>query len=340
MTATEASAPKAASKTEGDQGEEEEEDDYLSMAIIEPAKSYQKETYTQRRIRKQHEAESKNPKSKAQLATEAAAAQAQSLSTAIPQTSKGFKMLSKFGFIPGDSLGAKNNPHARMEPIELDMKIDRGGIGMDSEKKRKFKDAVEEETKRAKLGESDFRERVSREREVERLERLVVGAMKVAERMDEDERLESDRGTAGVAAELAPVVEESEGLVPEPAASAKIMAMPTKNINVLWRGLARQRLEKERDRRMRHDLMQSLSRNSNYIDDEADSGKAALETAEEEVEEDDPELEEFNALEPDQRLQKLVAFLREKFHYCFWCKYQYEDANMEGCPGITEEDHD
>ena len=338
MTATTAFAPKAAAEIEGN--EEEDEEDYLSMAIVEPTKPYQKETYTQRRIRKQREAESKNPKSKAQLAAEAAAAQAQTLSTALPQTSKGFKMLSKFGFQPGESLGAKNNPLARTEPIELDLKIDRGGIGMDSEKKRKFKDAVEEEAKRVKLEEGDFRERVSKERETERLERLVAGAMKVAERMDEDERLEGNGEMVGVAAELAPVVEEREGLVSESAAGAKIKAMPTKSINVLWRGLARQRLEKERDRRMRHDLMQSLSRNPNYIDDEAESGKAAFGAVEEEVEEDDPELEEFNALEPGERLQKLVGFLRDRFYYCFWCKYRYEDVDMEGCPGTTEEDHD
>lgn len=35
--------------------QEEEEDDYMSMAILEPAKPKEKETYTQRRIRKQRE---------------------------------------------------------------------------------------------------------------------------------------------------------------------------------------------------------------------------------------------------------------------------------------------
>jgi hypothetical protein len=34
---------------------EDEEDDYMSMAIVEPTKPYEKETYTQRRIRKQRE---------------------------------------------------------------------------------------------------------------------------------------------------------------------------------------------------------------------------------------------------------------------------------------------
>lgn len=37
------------------EGDEEAEDDYMSMAISEPTKPYEKETYTQRRMRKQRE---------------------------------------------------------------------------------------------------------------------------------------------------------------------------------------------------------------------------------------------------------------------------------------------
>ena len=250
-------------------------------------------------------------------------------------------MLSKFGFQPGESLGLKNNPAARTEPIELDMKIDRGGIGMDSEKKRKFKDAVETEAKKVKVEEGDFRERVSREREAERLERLVSAAMRVAERMDEEEQQDLTGATnGGIAAELAPVLEQKEGLIPEVRKLKTIGVKPTKQINVLWRGLTRSRMEKERDRRMRYDLTQSLSRNPNYNDDSADQEKANFGVVEEELEEEDPELDEFKALEPGERLERLVTYLRDQYHYCFWCKYRYEDGKMEGCPGLTEEDHD
>jgi hypothetical protein len=60
----------------------------------------------------------------------------------------------------------------------------------------------------------------------------------------------------------------------------------------------------------------------------------------EDLEEEDPELDEFNALDPVARLEKLVSHLREEYHYCFWCKYTYPDKEMEGCPGLTEEEHD
>ena len=37
------------------ENDEEEEDDYMSMPISEPTKPYEKETYTQRRMRLQRE---------------------------------------------------------------------------------------------------------------------------------------------------------------------------------------------------------------------------------------------------------------------------------------------
>ena len=48
--------PGSSSKEAKEHDAEEEEEDYMSMAIVEPTKPAEKETYTQRRIRKQHEA--------------------------------------------------------------------------------------------------------------------------------------------------------------------------------------------------------------------------------------------------------------------------------------------
>jgi len=127
----------------------------------------------------------------------------------------------------------------------------------------------------------------------------------------------------------------------------KIATKPLKQINVLWRGLVRRREEKERDRRMRYDLQQSLSRLPTYEDPDEDKddkralGKESIQhTLVEDLEEEDPELDEFAALEPAERLQRLVLYLREEYIYCFWCKFKYPDKEMDGCPGITEEDHD
>ncbi len=171
--------------------EEEEEEDYMSMIIAEPTAPKEKETYTQRRLRIQRESESKGrTKSKAELATEAAAvreaALAKSLFTnpAEAARNKGLKMMAKMGFKPGAALGSRDNLGARLDPVAVELKGDRGGVGLDSEKKRRFREEVEREGKRVKAEEGEYRDRVRREREVVRLEGLVGAAMRVAERMD------------------------------------------------------------------------------------------------------------------------------------------------------------
>ena len=318
---------------------EEDEDDYMNMIIAEPTKPKEKETYTQRRMRKQREAESRGrTKSKIEQAADEAAARDAALSASLftnPATAtnnKGLAMMAKMGFKPGAALGSKDNTDARTEPIGINMKEDRGGIGLDAEKKRKFREEAEREGKRVKAEEGDYRERVRREREELRLEGMVGAAMRVAERMD-GEREEEAAFEAG---DTTPDVKKR-----------KISNKPLKQINILWRGLIRKREEKERDRRMRYDLHQSLSRLPTYEDaDEGTEDKRALgkDTTQyvlvEDLEEEDLELDEFNALDPAVRLLKLVDYLRQEFHYCFWCKCTYPDEEMEGCPGLTEEEHD
>jgi hypothetical protein len=330
-----------------------DEEDYMSMAITEPTENI-RETPVQRRARLKREAEIRGrPKSKKELEAEAAKAREEALQKSLFDTtaakSKGLKMMAKMGFKPGEALGKKeaDAPEAagsdgngmggkadwrRKEPIMVEMKEDKGGIGLDSEKKRKFREAVEGEAKRVKADEGDYRERVRREREEARLEAQVAAAQRVAERMAGE--WEEDELARAAAA---------------PTAQAKKNAgsQPLKTINVLWRGLVRKREEKERDRRMRYDLHQSLSRLPTYEDTEEDKddrkalGKDVSRHAlVEDLEEEDPELEEFNALEPAERLEKLVLYLRQEFNYCFWCKYTYPDKEMEGCPGVAEEEHD
>ena len=270
-------------------------------------------------------------KSKQELREEEAAARDAALATALPTNSKGFKMMEKLGFKQGNALGAKANPNGRVEPLNLAVKEDRGGIGLDSERKRKIREEFESEAKRVKAEEGEYRERVAREREEKRLEGLIHGAMKITERMDTEESPSIDQKDTSATRQ------EGDAILQK----GNTVSIPTKKINVLWRGLVRHRDEVERERRMRYDLHQSLSRNANYNDpDEDKQDRQAWGKEEEEVEEEDPELDAFNALEPEVRLEKLVMYLRDRYYYCFWCKYRYPDKEMDGCPGVTEEDHD
>lgn len=314
---------------------DEEEDDYLTMTFEEPAPA-KTETLTQKKKRLAKEAEIKGrPKSKAELAAEEKSKREAALkSNEIDTESKGFKMMAALGYKPGTALGAARAIDQNgavddrlLEPIGLEMREGRGGIGADAEKKRKFREeaeAAEEDLKKRKVEEGGFRERQQKEREEKKIEGQVFGAMKVCERLDEDDTTAQ-----------------------HPTTTTKRGTRPLHSINVLWRGLIKERLVKERDRRMRYDLHQSLSRRPTYDDPDEDADdklaldrKADLEEVDVALDQEDEELDEYEALSASEKLEKLLSYLRDRWHYCFWCKFQYPDESMEGCPGLSEEDHD
>jgi hypothetical protein len=60
----------------------------------------------------------------------------------------------------------------------------------------------------------------------------------------------------------------------------------------------------------------------------------------EDLDDEDEELDDFEAMEVEEKLRRLVMYLREEHRYCLWCKCAYDDDDMEGCPGVMEADHD
>ncbi|KAI1143446.1 hypothetical protein F5Y05DRAFT_368588 [Hypoxylon sp. FL0543] len=322
---------------------EEEEDDYMNMTFgEEQPKSV--ETSLQRRQRLKREGEIRaRVKSKAEQVAEEKAAREEALSQSLLESarakkSKGFAMMAKMGFKAGAALGSSGNAGARLEPIRPEVKEDRGGIGLDSERKRKLNEAAAQSEKKLKVDETEFRDRVRREREQARLERQFYAGMKVCERLDEEKQSDAAQEEDG---------DESGEPSEKKKKKRTLSTRPLKSVPVVWRGLVRSREEAERDRRMRHDLEQSSTRLPTYVDDLDDeddklaAGKIKTAYAPvEDLEEEDPELEEFNALEVEERLRRLVEYLRREHNYCFWCKFGYPDETMEGCPGLTEEDHD
>lgn len=275
--------------------------------------------------------------------------------------------MAKLGYKQGDVLGPSATASTvRAEPLDLAVKDDKGGIGLDNEKKRKFREEWEEEAQRKKADELGYRERVRMERENERLEGLCRAAARIAESLAEDnkpmettcenpKRTKEDRdGEANSEDNVDPEDKKDnfsiqktvtknmnthqKGTMARMPIQTKAPP-PTNSIPVLWRGLTRQRQQQERKRCMRHDLLQSLSRNTSYADENAQD-RQAFGTEEEEVEDEyDTELDEWDALEPEDRLRKLVHYLRERWRYCLWCKFRYEDEMMEGCPGVEEDEH-
>ncbi|KAK0672904.1 hypothetical protein QBC41DRAFT_313039 [Cercophora samala] len=316
--------------------EEEEEDDYMSPLFLAPPTTTTsssssslpiKETSLQRRARLRREAEARaRPKSKAELALEAELQREKAHSTSLLESkpqSKGLAMMAKMGFKPGSTLGSSTSGSA--EPIRVSVKGGgKEGIGLESENKRKLRELVEgmEKTeKRQRVEEVGYRERVRREKEEQRLEGQVRGAQKVAEGLDTDRARE--RGE-----------EMGKRLL--------------KGIPVVWRGLVKAREEREAHERMRRDLeVHAARRGMTYDDGEEDEDdkralgkKQTVYEVAEDFDEEDEELDGFNGLTGEEKLRRLVEYLRGEHHYCFWCKFKYEDEKMEGCPGLTEEEHD
>jgi hypothetical protein len=226
-------------------------------------------------------------------------------------------MLAKLGYKPGTALGAARSD-AVTEPIRVVVKEDKGGIGLDSDRKRKLKEAAESVSKKSKESVDDFVDRVRSGHLEKRREGQIFAAQKIAEKLDTE-------------------LYEKENSHNKPLLNS---------LNVLWRENARNRLLKEQERRMKNDLLQSSTRLPTYDDPDEDEdynkalGKDDIVTFDEGLDEDDPEVEEFNSLSSEERLQKLVEYLRSIYRYCFWCKHQYADLEMDGCPGTTEDDHD
>ena len=302
----------------------DEDDDYMTMAFNEPPSSFRVETPLQRRQRKIREAEARaRPKSKAEIAAEAERARESALGTTISETSKGAKMMAKLGYKAGSVLGAPGNVHARSEPISIDVKEGKEGIGALNEKKRKFREEIEragESAKKLKEDQDDFRERTVREREEKRAEGQWWGAMKVLEGLI-DEHSDANTGATKVKQKTEPM-----------------------DVPVLYRPLVVERWEKDKASRQRHDLLQSLSRLPTYDDPEEDTydRQAFGKEIEGDYEaEDDEELQEYLALSPVERLAKMMTELREEWLYCFWCKYRYasKDALSAECPGEGEDEH-
>ncbi|KAF2846841.1 G-patch-domain-containing protein [Plenodomus tracheiphilus IPT5] len=304
----------------------DEDDDYMNMVFEDAPKGPKYETALQRAARKRKEGEAKaRQKTKAEREEEAEAAREAALATALPETNKGFKMMAKFGFKQGDALGKSED--ARKDPIRVNVKDDRGGIGLESERKRKFREQFEEAerlVKRSKEEEGDYLEMRRQEQMEKKLERDLDSAQRTAER-------------------LADKAAEEQG-TPEPGEK------PLKEINVLWRGRARRRVEIKHEKQQRRELENSLSSRLPTLaaEDEDDDSKVAqgkdlapfYTTLEHDPEDEDTELAEFEALPVTERLQKVLRYLRENYRYCLYCGYEYPDVDMDGCPGVTEEDHD
>lgn len=297
----------------------EEEDDYMKMTFEDASPA--KETSLQRTERRKREARDRGfVKSKAQQEHEAAAARDKALSTSLlasPRAaeSKGLAMMAKMGFTGG---GLGGGGTGRTEPVWVGVKASCGGIGLGAERKRPA-GTGDTGTGDARVDPGPgFRERVAREREEARLERVLAAAQRVAQTLDKERARGGEEDGRGAAAE-------------DPALDAS--SRPVKSMPVVYRGPVRRARERADQQRRLKELA-----SSQHSDDEREADEDTHVAYE--VLLDDDELAAFDALVVAERLARAVAYMRREHRYCFWCKMAYPDDRLDGCPGLTEEDHD
>lgn len=111
------------------------------------------------------------------------------LQSSISNENKGFALLQKMGYKAGQGLGKQGA--GRVDPIPLNIKTDRGGIGMEEVKKRKAEEELEHYRQKVRAKQQnetksleDFRSRVRTEREERKIEGDLRRSQRACEQLD------------------------------------------------------------------------------------------------------------------------------------------------------------
>ncbi|KAL6486792.1 hypothetical protein MHYP_G00034180 [Metynnis hypsauchen] len=111
------------------------------------------------------------------------------LQSSLSSENKGFALLQKMGYQAGQGLGREGS--GQVEPIPLNIKTDRGGIGMEEFKKRKAEEEMESFRKKVQVKQlmekkslEDFRDRKKTEREKRQTEGDLRKSQRACEQLD------------------------------------------------------------------------------------------------------------------------------------------------------------
>jgi hypothetical protein len=171
---------------------DQEEDDYMSLKFLEEAQEFESKrkeaSYTERRRKQLREQEKKGYiKPRAQLEAEE---REKGLQKSLEQDNKGMKMLMKMGFKKGMALGSGDGI---VEPIKIDLKSGRLGIGMAKKRQRELEQAEEEEArKRVQIDPEDYRAVMAQRAKDQQYSKYVNAAVSVCEKLDEDHGVKSN----------------------------------------------------------------------------------------------------------------------------------------------------
>ncbi|KAF9104676.1 hypothetical protein BGX27_009990 [Mortierella sp. AM989] len=342
----------------------EEEEDYMSEAFLSSLTQQNDNenskktnmTYSERRRQKHFEHLANLPKP---LHVREKEAREKGLEKEIGEDNKGMAMLLKMGFKKGGTLGAAkpateselkisgNSTESRSDvlraPIEVQIKQGRGGLGMDSEKKRKAEEEVQRHVDEAhRVFDQDYRGQKMNKFELEKRNRQLGAARAICMQLDaktwtkiqEDQTSEDRTNNLGRSNEFWWISDS----VTDDILGTRLMG-PGAEVAANEQGeVINQRAfdhsddedgdpELKKEKRIKLNPLQSLEDHEGVVQDEEPPKWG--------------ERPEFAQLEVHEKLNKVVQYLRNKHNYCFWCSAQYYGADdlAENCPGENEDDH-
>jgi len=173
-----------------------DEEDYMSDAFLakcipEDVRPGLKRTHATQRehqlLKKKSESnvQAKTKKSKAELESEK---RDEGLQKSLDSSNKGFALLAKMGYKPGDSLGKSNT--GIVEPIGIQVKINRGGLGAETaikqiqETKAKLRSARKKTSSSMPISAEDFRASQSKKVKAKRVEGDLYRSQKATRQLD------------------------------------------------------------------------------------------------------------------------------------------------------------
>jgi len=251
-----------------------------------------------------------------------------------------------------------------LEPIALFVKEDRSGIGHLTSEKLKFRESLNRSgispaSVPPKESAESYRTRLRINKQEKRAEAQFYSAQTILEGFDRGETSSSptqpqrEREFSPLGSRY-PKTTTKNNNNNNKDTTLPPRNIPLKSIPILYRSLIKHREEKDREKRNRYEFLEFLSFATHSsskapglpeyerdYEDKVALGTTQMSEVDSDVEGEDEELEEFNQLPFTERLRLIVKELREKWNYCFWCKYQYacQEEMDESCPGLEEDLH-
>uniref|UniRef100_A0AC35G2K3 G patch domain-containing protein 11 n=1 Tax=Panagrolaimus sp. PS1159 TaxID=55785 RepID=A0AC35G2K3_9BILA len=291
---------------------ESEEEDYMSEAVLNGIQDVRPGVSKNRQHRRELDLYSRAEASHERMKAQPTRAELEkrkrdeALAKPIGEESKGFALLAKMGYKPGMTLGKQ--PEARIEPLELQFKADRGGLGHAAEEEGFTKERIEQHMKQMKekadqqhILLEEYRKRKRTNVDVKQVVGDILKMKKACQELDVQKGLE----------------------------------LPT----VSWHWP----IYKDRTGEINQKPTSMKRRYMNPVaDDEDDDLEVKYIYANGKEAAADQRLEELDEDELSDRLFSLTLYLRETHLYCHWCgaKFESDTELKEQCAGDTREAHD